>query len=144
MSLFPTDDKARKNLPMWKMQTRYFPKALREVTRVCVANNVRYNPDRAPDDISWARSKSADQLGSAYRHMLEAEVDGLVFEAVSEAVTKATGIERVYVLAEAAWRVLAALELTIEAEECKVALPPARGVSSEARVEWLRAHGADI
>ena len=117
MSLFPTDDVARKMLPVWKMQTRYFPKALREITRVCVANNVRYNPDREPADINWARGKSTDQLGSAYRHMMEAAVDGLVFEAVSEAVTKATGITQVYVLAEASWRLLAALELQIEAVE---------------------------
>jgi hypothetical protein len=120
MSLFPTDDKARKMLPVWKMQTRYFPKALREITRVCVANNVRYNPDRYPTDINWARGKSADQLGSAHRHMLEAEVDGLVFESTSPEVFRATGIARVYVLAEAAWRLLAALELAIEAQECKV------------------------
>ncbi len=122
MSLFPTDDKQRKNLPVFSMITGYFPKAMREVTRVCVANNVRYNPDKAPADISWARGKSPDQLGSAFRHMLEAKVDGLVFEPVPPEVQAATGFERVYVLAEAAWRLLAALELEIEKQEAKV--PP--------------------
>lgn len=117
MSLFPLDDKGRKALPIFKMVTGYFPKGLREVTRVCVANNVRYNPEKAPADIHWARGKSTDQLGSAFRHMLESEVDGLIFEAVSAVVTEATGIERVYVLAEAAWRLLAALELQIEQVE---------------------------
>ena len=112
--IFPTDDKARKMLPVFSMITRYFPKAMREITKVCVANNVRYNPERDPADINWARGKSPDQLGSAFRHMLERIVDNHVFEPTSPMVEKATGITSVYVLAEAAWRVCAALELEIE------------------------------
>ena len=112
--IFPTDDKARKMLPVFSMITRYFPKAMREITKVCVANNVRYNPERDPTDINWARGKSPDQLGSAFRHMLERTVDNHVFEPTSPMVEKATGIASVYVLAEAAWRICAALELEIE------------------------------
>lgn len=111
-------------LPVFKLITRYFPKALREVTRVAVANNVRYNPERDPADINWARSKSRDQLGSAFRHMLESAVDGKVFEPLPPEVQAATGIEEVYVLAEAAWRILAELELQIEAQERPVAADP--------------------
>ena len=117
MSLLPTDDKGRKGLPLFKQITRYFPKALREVTKVSVVNNVRYNPDRSPTDINWNRPLSADQLGSLFRHMLEREVDGKIFDNVPSDVAKVTGIERVYVLAEAAWRSLAALELEIEQQE---------------------------
>ena len=117
MSLFPDDDKVRKMLPIWKYLTRYFPKAHREVTKVCVVNNVRYNPDRAPSDINWNRGKSPDQLGSAARHMLESAVDGKVFEDVPAEVASITGIDKVYVLAEAMWRIGAELELTIEREE---------------------------
>jgi hypothetical protein len=119
MSLFPDDDKARKNLPLFKYLTQYFPKAHREVTKVCVVNNVRYNPERAPADINWARGKSPDQLGSAFRHMAESAVDGKVFEDVPTDVAKLTGIDKVYVLAEAMWRLGAELELTIEREEAK-------------------------
>lgn len=117
MSLFPDDDKARKMLPIFDYFTRYFPKAHREVTKVCVVNNVRYNPDRAPNDIHWARGKSPNQLGSGFRHMLESAVDGKVFETVPADIAKITGIEKVYVLAEAAWRIHAQLELAIEHEE---------------------------
>jgi hypothetical protein len=117
MSLFPAEDKARKMLPIFKMLTGYFPKAMREITRVCVANNVRYNPGKDPTDINWARGKSTDQLGSAFRHMLENRVDGLVFESTTLDVASATGIDRVYVLAAAAWRLCAALELEIETVE---------------------------
>lgn len=117
MSLFPDNDKLRKMLPIWKYLTGYFPKAHREVTKVCVVNNVRYNPDREPADINWNRGKSTDQLGSGARHMLEAAVDGKVFETVPPDVAKITGITKVYVLAEAMWRIGAQLELAIEAEE---------------------------
>lgn len=137
MSVLPHNDKERKNLPIFKLICNYFPKALREVTRVAVANNVRYNPDRKPSDINWARGKSTDQFGSLFRHILEAEVDGLVFEELPPEVQAACGegFERVYVLAEAAWRALAALELQIEEQEAKkpflpltVAVPTGTGV----------------
>lgn len=126
MSILPADDKQRKNLPIFKMIIGYFPKALREVTRVCVANNVRYNPDRKPADINWARGKSTDQLGSLFRHVMERAADGVVFEELPPEVQAACGpgFERVYVLAEAAWRALAALEVEIEAEEAKVPFRP--------------------
>ena len=117
MSLFPSDDKARKMLPIFRMVTRYFPKAFREITKVCVANNVRYNPDRDPADINWARGKSTDQLGSAFRHMLEYTVDGQIYEELSPELAAMVQFDRVYVLAEAAWRLCAALELEIEAQE---------------------------
>ena len=117
MSLFPQDDRQRKNLPVFAMLTRYFPKAVREVTKVCVVNNVRYNPERKPADINWARGKSPDQLGSLFRHILENVVDGHVFEDVPPEVAAATGFDKVYVLAEAAWRALAALEVEIEQQE---------------------------
>jgi len=119
VSLYSENDKERKNTPVFKMRTRYFPKALREVTKVCVANNVRYNPDREPADINWARGKSADQLGSLDRHITEREVDGKVFEAIDPAIAAKVGFDRIYVMAEAAWRALAQLELDIEAMEAK-------------------------
>lgn len=117
MSYIPEDNKARKQLPLFRYVTGYFPKALREACKVSVVNNVRYNPDRDPGDINWARDKSTDQMGSAFRHMMEHAVDGKIFETVPEAVAKVTGIERVYVLAEAFWRIGAALELEIEQQE---------------------------
>ena len=122
MSLYPENDKERKNTPVFKMRTRYFPKALREVTKVCVANNVRYNPDKEPADINWARGKSADQLGSLDRHITERAVDGKIFEDIDPAIAAKVGFDRIYVMAEAAWRALAQLELDIEAEEAKVPL----------------------
>lgn len=135
VSLFPSDDKQRKGLPVLKMLTGYFPKAMREITRVCVANNVRYNPGRDPFDINWARGKSKDQFGSMFRHVMEHEVDGKIFEDVPPEVTKVTGIERIYVLAEAAWRINAALELEIEKVESAAAAAAAGGDSIGRKIE---------
>jgi len=117
MSYIPDDNTARKMLPLFRYVTEYCPKALREACKVSVVNNVRYNPDRDPADINWERSKSTDQLGSAFRHMMERQVGGKVFEDVPEDIAKKTGIARVYVLAEAYWRIGAALELEIEKQE---------------------------
>jgi hypothetical protein len=124
MSLFSNDDFARKMMPLWQYLTRYFPKAHREVAKVCLVNNVRYNPGRNPTDLNWARNKSTDQLGSAFRHMTESAVDGKVFEDVPSDVAKITGIHRIYVLAEAMWRIGAELELTIEREESNAQKEP--------------------
>jgi hypothetical protein len=121
VSLFPDNDKLRKMLPMFSYVARYFPKAHREVTKVCVVNNVRYSPERKANDINWARTKSPLQLDSAFHHMLEHAVDGKVFEEVPKDAAEATGIERVYILAEAAWRIHAELELTIERVEAEEA-----------------------
>lgn len=134
MSLFPEDDKARKGMPIFKLVTRYFPKALREITKVSVANNVRYNPGRDPFDINWARDKSKDQMGSLFRHMLERTVDGKKFESVPSEFAEKIGYNRVYVLAEAAWRALAALELEIEEVEAEQGIPQFVATSSATTV----------
>lgn len=119
MSYIPQDDKDRKGLPLWQFTTGYFPKAIREMCKVSVVNNVRYNPNAATTDISWNRSKSQDQLGSSFRHMMEAVVDGKVFDEVPPEIVEKTGIKRIYVLAANAWRACAALELEIEKQEAK-------------------------
>jgi hypothetical protein len=114
--LFPVDDALRKMLPVYKQLTRYFPRSFREITKVSVVNNVRYNPDRSPNDINWARGKSPHQLDSALKHMME-HADGKIFDMVDPEVAKATGIDRIYILAQAAWRIQAELELLIEKVE---------------------------
>lgn len=125
MSLFPSDNKARKMLPVFAFLVGYFPKTMREMTKVSVANNVRYNPGRDPVDINWNRAKSTDQLGSQLRHMLEQAVDGKVFEEMPPDVVAATGIDKVYVAAEAAWRACANCELEIEKYETSQAIAAA-------------------
>lgn len=117
MSVFGHDYKGRKNIPIFSFLTRYFPKALVEVTRVCVAGNAQHNPELPLTDINWARDKSTDQLNTAMRHMIDHATSGPLDEEPPE-VLAAMGLEpgeSTYHLAKAAWRILAALELEIEA-----------------------------
>lgn len=120
MSIFGADYAARKNIPVFNFLTRYFPKALVEVTKVCVAGNVQHNPELAPTDINWTRHKSADQLNTALRHMIDHATSGPIDAEPPEvlAIIDAAGeTGGTYHLAKAAWRILAELELTIEERE---------------------------
>jgi Domain of unknown function (DUF5664) len=116
-SIFGEGYQQRKNIPLFHFLIRYFPRALVQVTKVCVAGNVQHNPELAPTDINWSRNKSTDQLNTALRHMVDHAM-GHIYEdeppGVLEAIDQPEGT---YTLAKAAWRILAELELQIEADE---------------------------
>ncbi len=94
----PTDDKARKELPVFTGPLMYFPDAIAEVARVCKIGNDQHNPG---EPMHWARGKSMDQMNTALRHMMDHG-------------TGNTKDGDAYHLAKAAWRILAELQLTIE------------------------------
>lgn len=98
---FPTDDKARKAIPIFDGAVMYFPKALGAVAQVSKIGNDQHNPG---EPMHWARGKSMDQYNTALRHMIDAK-SGVRYDT--------DGGRH---LAKAAWRILAALELDIEAE----------------------------
>lgn len=97
----PTDDKARKALPIFTYLTEYFPDATLAEVAVSVAGNEQHNPGQP---LHWAREKSKDQLNTAFRHLWDhkcgthKDVDGQ------------------WHLAKAIWRLKAELQLLIEAE----------------------------
>lgn len=120
-SIFGHDYQGRKNIPIFFFLTRYFPKALVQITKVCVAGNAQHNKELELMDINWSRGKSQDQLNTAMRHMMDHAL-GHIYEDEPPEVLAAIGQEEgTYTLAKAAWRVLAELELTIEREETKKA-----------------------
>lgn len=100
MSL-PTDPKARKAIPLYSGLVKYFPDALAEVARCSQAGNDQHNPGQP---LHWSRGKSSDHEDAAMRHIFD----------------KAAGVpmdtDKVRHLGKAAWRILAALQLEIEAE----------------------------
>jgi hypothetical protein len=104
MSL-PTDDKARKALPIFDGVLMYFPDALAMVAAVSKAGNDQHNPG---EPLHWARGKSMDQMNTALRHMMD-HGTGAVQD-----------IDGTYHLAKAAWRILAQLQLTIEAANADI------------------------
>lgn len=115
MSIFGSDYKGRKNQPIFHFLVRYFPKALAEITKVCVAGNVQHNPELDPTDINWSRDKSIDQLNTAMRHMMDHATIG-PRDKEPEAVQEIIG-GNTYHLAKAAWRIMAELELQIEKDQ---------------------------
>jgi hypothetical protein len=100
MSL-PTDDKARKAMPILTYLTEYFPDATLAEVAVSVAGNEQHNPG---EPLHWAREKSKDQLNTAFRHMWDHK-RGTVKD-----------IDGQYHLAKAIWRLKAELQLQIEAD----------------------------
>lgn len=110
MSL-PNDYHSRKALPIFDGVVMYFPDALAAVAEVSVAGNAQHNQG---EPLHWARDKSMDQYNTALRHLMD-HATGQTFDS-----------DKTRHLAKAAWRVLAALQLSIEqetqdAEEARIA-----------------------
>lgn len=94
----PTDYKERKAIPLCTGVLDYFPDALAAVAEVSRIGNDQHNPGQP---LHWAREKSSDHPDCALRHIAERgkrDTDGGRHTA------------------KAAWRILAMLQLEIEAE----------------------------
>lgn len=135
-SIFGSDYQGRKNIPIFFFLTRYFPKALVQLTKVCVAGNAQHNKELELFDINWARGKSMDQLNTALRHMIDHTTQGPFDKEPPEVLAAIDQEEGTYHLAKAAWRVLAELELTIEREETKKAESVADVGGKEVALPW--------
>lgn len=125
----PTDAAARKGLPVVTGFIDYFPDAVLAVAAVSKQGNDQHNPGQP---LHWSREKSSDHADTAGRHMMERgkiDVDGHRHTA------------------KWAWRVMALLQLEIEAARSKPAEAPSNGwiawgggkcpVSDVARVEYI-------
>ena len=98
--LFSTDPQARKQYPVYSGVLCYFPAALAEVAHVSYLGNEQHNPGQP---LHWARGKSPDQGDTTIRHMMDHENDPI-------------DTDGTYHLAKAAWRILAKLQLHLEAQ----------------------------
>lgn len=96
----------RKEYPMAEGLLDYFPDALAEVSHVSWLGNQKHNPGQP---LGWSRDKSADHADCVVRHM------------TTRGSIEDNGIMH---LAEAAWRVLAELQIALEKQH-NLAPPPA-------------------
>jgi hypothetical protein len=103
-TLFGTDAKTRKEYPVYSGVLCYFPAAIAEVARVSYIGNEQHN---SGEPLHWDRSKSTDQGDTTIRHMMDHEIDPLDEDGT-------------YHLAKAAWRILAKLQLHMEAQGAPV------------------------
>ena len=91
----------RKRTPVFTGVLRYFPDAIKEISRVSLAGNEQHHPDKP---LHWDRSKSGDELDALTRHLIDAgtrDTDGIRHSA------------------KVAWRALANLQKEIETEKEK-------------------------
>ena len=89
----------RKSMPVYRGVLKYFPDAIREVSKCSLAGNNQHNPNT---ELHWDRSKSGDELDALSRHLLQAgEIDD-------------DGIRH---SAKVAWRALANLQKEIEKDK---------------------------
>lgn len=106
----PTDAAERKQIPICTGVLDYFPLALVEVAKISKAGNDQHNPG---EELHWSRSKSTDQADTIVRHVMER--GGLDSDGKRHT-------------AKAAWRILALLQLEMEAA---TGLPISRGSTPE-------------
>jgi len=110
----PKDNALRKALPLFTFLTEYFPDAILELVKVSVAGNMQHNPG---EPMHWARGKSMDQLNTAQRHMWDYATTGPYNDEppLPPEILAAIGGEPPMHLANAAWRLLAQIQLDCEA-----------------------------
>lgn len=101
------DAAARKAAPLCSGVLDYFSDALLAVAEVSRVGNDQHNPG---EPLGWTRGKSDDHADSVLRHFID------------RGTTDSDGVGHT---AKAAWRILALLQLEIEAAK---KLPPARAV----------------
>ena len=76
----PNEAKERKRIPVYTAFIKYFPDAMVEVATLSVRGNDQHN---TPDKIWWDKSKSADELDSLMRHMLEEDWVAVAWRAMA-------------------------------------------------------------
>lgn len=91
-----TEAQKRKATPVFSGVFKYFPDALKEISKVSLAGGEQHNPGIP---LFWDRSKSGDELDALARHLLDAgtlDSDGIRHSA------------------KVAWRALANLQKELE------------------------------
>ena len=84
----------RKATPVFSGVLKYFPNALKEVSRCSKAGNDQHHPDKP---LHWDMNKSKDELDALTRHLIDHTIDPVDTDGMLH-------------LTKVAWRALAALE----------------------------------
>ena len=92
----------RKATPVYSGCIKYFPLALKEISKASCAGQIQHNPDKP---LHWDRSKSGDELDAMMRHLLD-HASGEIFD---ECGTRH--------IVKCGWRILAFIQKTMESEK---------------------------
>ena len=91
----------RKATPVFSGVLKYFPNALKEVSKCSQAGNDQHHPNTP---LHWDRSKSKDELDALTRHLIDHSINPLDEDGQLH-------------LAKVAWRALAGLEKYLEGQD---------------------------
>lgn len=97
--MLPTDAKKRKDIPIYSGFIKYFPDAIAAVAELSRIGGEQHNPGKP---LFWDRSKSADDLDAAARHLTD-HASGVPLDT-----------DMVLHLTKNAWRSMAALQKALE------------------------------
>lgn len=84
----------RKATPVYSGVLKYFPNALKEVSKCSKAGNDQHHPDKP---LHWDMTKSKDELDALTRHLIDHSINPVDSDGILH-------------LAKVAWRALAGLE----------------------------------
>jgi hypothetical protein len=88
----------RKRTPVYSGVLKYFPNAIKEVSRCSLAGQKQHNHG---NELYWDRTKSTDNEDALARHLIDHSIDPMDDDGVLH-------------LAKVAWRALAALEVYLD------------------------------
>jgi hypothetical protein len=91
----------RKSMPVYRGVLKYFPDALKEVSKVSLAGNNQHHPDKP---LHWDKNKSTDNADALVRHLIDHTQDPIDDDGYLH-------------LAKVAWRALATLQIYLESEK---------------------------
>lgn len=89
-----SEAEARKRTPVYSGVLKYFPNAVKEVSRTSLAGNEQHHPGTP---LHWDMSKSKDEEDALVRHLIDHSINPVDTDGQLH-------------LAKVAWRALAALE----------------------------------
>ena len=84
----------RKNIPVFSGVLKYFPNAIKEVSKCSKAGNDQHHPDK---QLHWDMDKSKDEYDALTRHLIDHTIDPVDTDGILH-------------LTKVAWRALAGLE----------------------------------
>jgi hypothetical protein len=88
----------RKGMPIYSGVLKYFPDALKEVSKASKAGNDQHHPDKP---LHWDKAKSNDNEDALVRHLIDHSVNPVDDDGVLH-------------LTKVAWRALASLQIFLE------------------------------
>jgi hypothetical protein len=96
-----TKAQKRKQMPVYSGVLKYFPDALKEVSKASQAGNDQHHPDKP---LHWDKTKSFDNEDALVRHLMDHSKNPMDDDGVLH-------------LTKVAWRALASLQIYLENNE---------------------------